>query len=124
MNTLRFIADVHISPLTVTTLRLAGYDIVRVPDILPKASPDSVILEFARIENRIILTQDLDFSVLVALGRYVQPSLITLRLSSARPDFVSQRLLSILPELEQPLIEGCAVTIEDNSIRLRRLPIR
>lgn len=124
MNTLRFVADVHISPLTVTTLRLAGYDIVRVPDILPKASPDSVILEFARIENRIILTQDLDFSVLVALGRYVQPSLITLRLSSARPDFVSQRLLSILPELEQPLIEGCAVTIEDNSIRLRRLPIR
>lgn len=123
MNTLRFVADVHISPLTVTTLRLAGYDIVRVPDILPKASPDSVILEFARIENRIILTQDLDFSVLVALGRYVQPSLITLRLSSARPDFVSQRLLSILPELEQPLIEGCAVTIEDNSIRLRRLPI-
>lgn len=124
MNTLRFVADVHISPLTVTTLRLADYDIVRVPDILPKASPDSVILEFARIENRIILTQDLDFSVLVALGRYVQPSLITLRLSSARPDFVSQRLLSILPELEQPLIEGCAVTIEDNSIRLRRLPIR
>jgi predicted nuclease of predicted toxin-antitoxin system len=124
MNTLRFIADVHISPLTITTLRLAGYDIVRVPDILPRASSDSVILEFARIENRIILTQDLDFSVLVALGRYVQPSLITLRLASAQPDFVSQRLLSILPELEQPLIEGCAITIEDNSVRLRRLPIR
>ncbi|MCY7408625.1 MAG: DUF5615 family PIN-like protein [Alkalinema sp. CAN_BIN05] len=124
MNTLRFIADVHISPLTVTTLRLAGYDIVRVPDILPRASPDSMILEFARIENRIMLTQDLDFSVLVALGRYVQPSLITLRLSSAQPDFVSQRLLSILPELEQPLIEGYAITIEDNSVRLRKLPIR
>ncbi len=124
MNTLRFIADVHISPLTITTLRLAGYEIVRVPDILPRASSDSVILEFARIENRIILTQDLDFSVLVALGGYVQPSLITLRLASAQPDFVSQRLLSILPELEQPLIEGCAITIEDNSVRLRRLPIR
>jgi predicted nuclease of predicted toxin-antitoxin system len=124
MNTLRFIANVHISPLTITTLRLAGYDIVRVPDILPRASSDSVILEFARIENRTILTQDLDFSVLVALGRYVQPSLITLRLASAQPNFVSQRLLSILPELEQPLIEGCAITIEDNSVRLRRLPIR
>jgi predicted nuclease of predicted toxin-antitoxin system len=124
MNSLRFIADVHISPLTVTTLRQQGYDIVRVTDILPATTPDSEILEFARVENHIVLTQDLDFSALVALGGFIQPSLVTLRLSSAQPDVVSQRLLEVLPQLEQVLIEGSAITIADNTVRFRKLPIR
>jgi predicted nuclease of predicted toxin-antitoxin system len=124
MNSLRFVADVHISPLTVATLRQQGYDILRVTDVLPATTPDAEILEFARAENQIVLTQDLDFSALVALGGFIQPSLVTLRLSSAQPDVVSQRLLEVLPQLEQVLIEGSAITIEDNAVRFRKLPIR
>jgi hypothetical protein len=48
----------------------------------------------------------------------------TLRLSSAQPDVVSQGLLEVLPQLEQVLIEGSAITIEDNAVRFRKLPIR
>jgi predicted nuclease of predicted toxin-antitoxin system len=124
MSSLRFIADVHISPLTVMALHRQGYDILRVTDILPATAPDAEILEFARVENRIVLTQDLDFSALVALGSYVQPSLVTLRLSSAQPNVVSQRLLEVLPDLEQVLIDGSAVTVEDKAVRFRKLPIR
>jgi predicted nuclease of predicted toxin-antitoxin system len=76
MNPLRFIADVHISPLTVITLQQQGYDILRITDLLPATAPDSDILELARVENRVIVTQDLDFSMLVALGKYDQPSII------------------------------------------------
>jgi hypothetical protein len=35
MNNLRFIADVHISPVTVAALQLEGYDIVRTTELLP-----------------------------------------------------------------------------------------
>ncbi|WP_228054720.1 DUF5615 family PIN-like protein [Gloeocapsopsis crepidinum] len=101
-----------------------GYDIIRVTEVLPTTATDTEILELARVENRIVLTQDLDFSALVALGGYVQPSLITLRLSSAHPDLGSQRLLEVLPQLEQVLVEGVAITIEDNGMRYRKLPIR
>lgn len=93
MNNLRFIADVHISPLTVNSLQQQGYDILRSTDLLPATATDREILELARIEGRIVITQDLDFSMLIALGSYNQPSLITLRLSSAKPDVVTQRLL-------------------------------
>jgi predicted nuclease of predicted toxin-antitoxin system len=98
--------------------------IVRSTDLLPVTAADAEILEFARVEGRIVLTQDLDFSMLVALSSYDQPSLITLRLSSAKPDVVTQRLLEVLPNLEQDLIEGSAISIDDNSIRIRKLPIR
>jgi predicted nuclease of predicted toxin-antitoxin system len=124
VSNLRFVADVHISPLTVETLQQQSYDILRVTEVLPATATDAEILEFARLEGRIVLTQDLDFSALVALGHYVQPSLVTLRLSSAQPDFVSQRLLEVLPQLEQALIEGAAITVEDNTARCRKLPIR
>ncbi len=97
---------------------------VRVSEVLPATASDSEILEFARREERVIVTQDLDFSTLLALGGYNQPSLITLRLLVSDPDTVNQKLIEVLPRIEQELEEGCAVTIEDTAVRIRRLPIR
>lgn len=124
MAKIRLLADMNISPQTVTFLQQQGWDIVRVSEVLPATTPDSEILEFARREERIIVTQDLDFSTLLALGGYNQPSLITLRLLSPDPDTVNQKLIEVLLGIEQELEEGCAVTIEDTNVRIRRLPIR
>lgn len=124
MSSMRLIADVHISPLTVAALKVQGYDIVRTTDLLPATAADAEILELARVQGRVILTQDLDFSMLVALGNYGLPSLITLRLSSVKPDLVTQKLLDVLPTVETELTEGAAVTINDDSVRIRKLPIR
>lgn len=81
-------------------------------------------LEFARVEGKVVLTQDIDFSMLVALSNYGRPSLIPLRLSSAKPDVVAQRLLDVLPTVETKLTEGAAITISDCSVRVRKLPVR
>ncbi len=124
MKNIRLLADVHISPKTVGDLQKQGYEIMRSSEFLPANAPDINILEFARTENWIVLTQDLDFSMLVALSRYSQPSLITLRLSSAKPDIVTQKLLDVLPQIEEALQEGSAITIQDESIRIRKLPVR
>jgi predicted nuclease of predicted toxin-antitoxin system len=124
VKNIRLLADVHISPKTVGDLQKQGYEIMRSSEVLPANAPDINILEFARIENWVVLTQDLDFSMLVALSRYSQPSLITLRLSSAKPDIVTQKLLDILPQIEEVLQEGSAITIQDESIRIRKLPVR
>jgi predicted nuclease of predicted toxin-antitoxin system len=124
VKNIRLLADVHISPKTVGDLQKQGYEIMRSSEFLPANAPDINILEFARTENWIVLTQDLDFSMLVALSRYSQPSLITLRLSSAKPDIVTQKLLDVLPQIEEALQEGSAITIQDESIRIRKLPVR
>jgi predicted nuclease of predicted toxin-antitoxin system len=124
VKNVRLLADVHISPKTVGDLQKQGYEIMRSSQVLPANAPDINILEFARTENWVVLTQDLDFSMLVALSRYSQPSLITLRLSSVKPDIVTQKLLDVLPQLEEALQEGSAITIQDESIRIRKLPVR
>ncbi|MFN5763854.1 MAG: DUF5615 family PIN-like protein [Pseudanabaena sp.] len=124
MKNIRLLADVHISPKTVGDLQKQGYVIMRSSEVLPANAPDINILEFARIENWVVLTQDLDFSMLVALSKYSQPSLITLRLSSAKPDIVTKRLLDVLSQIEKALQEGSAITVQDESIRIRKLPVR
>ena len=76
MTSLRFLVDMNLSPRIVTDLRQEGWDILRVSQVLPMDAEDSEILKFARQQNRVIITQDLDFSSLLALGGYEKPSLI------------------------------------------------
>ena len=124
MTSLRFLADMNLSPATVADLREQGWDILRVSQVLPMDTEDSEILNFARQQNRVIVTQDLDFSELVALRGYARPSLITLRLFVSDPETITRTLRAVMPQIEEALMEGCAVTINHLTVRVRRLPIQ
>ncbi|MBC7217456.1 MAG: DUF5615 family PIN-like protein [Candidatus Caldatribacterium sp.] len=113
----------NISPETVKLLQEHGWDILRVSEVLLAGATDLEVLEFARREQRILITQDLDFSALLALSGYSCPSLVTLRLPLPEPEVVALRLLKVIPEIEPLLLEGGAVTVEENVVRIRRLPI-
>jgi predicted nuclease of predicted toxin-antitoxin system len=121
----RFLADINISPRTVEALARQGWVIVRVSAFLRQSAPDIEILALAHREGFVIVTQDLDFSTLLALSGESQPSLITLRLSRSDPETITRKLLELaLYPLDQKLSEGVAITIEDSGVRFRRLPIR
>ena len=123
MTSLRFLVDMNLSPKIVTDLHQLDWDILRVSQVLPMNAEDSEILRFARKQNRVIITQDLDFSALLALGGYEKPSLITFRLSVPDPEIITRKSLNILPYIENRLLEGCAVVIDDRGARVRSLPI-
>ena len=120
---MRLLADLHIAPRTVAFLRSLGHDVVRVTDLLPPNTPDEVIVQRAAQERRIVLTQDLDFSTIIALSGQRSPSLLSLRLNSSKVEIVNSVLQRLLPILESDLEQGSIVTIEDQRIRLRRLPL-
>ena len=61
----------------------------RVTDLLPATASDEIIVERAAHDQRIILTQDLDMTAIIALSRRQYPSLVTLRLSSVRIEFIN-----------------------------------
>jgi len=119
----RLLADLHISPATVSFLRSLGHHVVRVDEVLPNTASDAEILVRAAQESRAVLTQDLDFSALVAVAGMRAPSLISLRLSSSRVEFVNAVLEKVLPTLEADVIVGMAITVEDSRVRRRPLPI-
>ncbi len=120
--TLRFLADMNISPATVNELRRAGWDIFRVSDQLaPRTSDEEILVRTSQRE--VVISHDLDFSSLLALAGHRSPSLITLRLSSADPVITATRLKEAVQASEALLANGCVVTVDDQTIRVRELPI-
>ena len=124
MAKLRLLANMNISPETVNALQEKGLDIIRVSEILPVTSSDMEILDFARRENRVVVTQDPDFSALLALGGFDTPSVSTMRMRVSDPESITQKLLELLPVIQDMLAKGCVVSVDDYSFRIRWLSIR
>ena len=125
MNLMRpkLLADIHISPLTVAEIRAVGYEIHRVSDFISASASDAKIIELAILERAAIITQDLDFSALVAQSGLNKPSVVSLRVSDAKPHSISTILKTVLPQIEPDLQEGAIVSIEETEYRVRKLPI-
>ena len=119
-----FLANMNISPITVEALRNHGWDIIRVSEVMDEKSKDMDVLRYAQKQNRVVITQDLDFSQILALRGYAKPSLINLRFENARPDFVTARIIDVVSSMEKELEEGVVVTVDETSARYKNLPIR
>ena len=120
---MRLLADIHISPRTVRFLNRLGHEVIRVDDRLPATAPDQEIIVAALSEDRAVLTQDLGFSGMVVQSGLSAPSIISLRLSDSRVDAVNNRLGQVLPAIEADVGEGVLVTVDDNRVRVRRIPL-
>jgi predicted nuclease of predicted toxin-antitoxin system len=120
---MKFVADAGISPRTVSFLREQGHDVVHVRDIGMQRAKDEEILELARAQDRVVLTFDLDFGDLLALGLSDRPSTIIFRLDDETADSVNTNLLAVLAQTEGDLRDGALILVQDFRYRIRRLPI-
>ena len=98
---MKFLADMGISLRTVEWLRQLGHDVVHLRDKGLQKLPDDEILELAGIEQRIILTIDLDFAQLLAISKQALPSVILFRLGNENYDEINQRLIEVLNNCQQ-----------------------
>jgi len=121
---MRFLANMGISPLTVEYLRERGHDALHLHDEGLDRLPDPEILEKASREGRILLTSDLGFGDLLAHRGSVFPSAILFRLADMRPESVNAHLEQVLPQCQEDLERGAIVSVTEQRIRVRALPIR
>ena len=77
---MKFLADENFDAPAIMALRLEGYDVLSIKEILPKAL-DKAILELANKENRILLTCDKDFGELVYRLKLISPGIVLFRLA-------------------------------------------
>lgn len=117
------LVDLHISPKTVEVLRGAGYAISRVSDHLPATSSDEQIVELATRLHSAIVTQDLDFSALIARSGSASPSVLSLRIGNVAHQHVTNLLLDVLPMIQKELEQGAIISVDDFGIRIRPLPV-
>ncbi len=84
---------------------------------------DEEILKTAFLEDRIIVTLDADFHTLLALNRAVKPSVIRIRIEKLRAEQLDNLLQSIALQCHAQLEAGAMISVQENRIRIRNLPI-
>ena len=112
-----------ISPNTVAFLADLGHDAVHLREQKLERLPDPEVLKKARVENRILLTHDLDFGELVAASGERLPSVVVFRLRNMHPTRVNHYLQGIVTEYRDSLEEGVIVSVSEGQIRSRPLPV-
>ena len=121
---MKFLADMGISPKTVTFLRDMGHDSLHLRDEHLERAEDPVILEKALNEERVLLAHDLDFGELIAASAARLPSVIIFRLRDMRPHRVNEYLQRIIADHSDSLEKGVIISVTENRVRVRSLPIQ
>jgi len=119
----RFLADMGLSQSTVAFLRAEGHEAVHLRDQGLQRLADVHIVQKSILEDRVILTHDLDFSRIVAQSHSSKPSVSTFRLSDMRPSHVNHYLTQPLARSSRELEAGALISVNERGIRVRTLPI-
>lgn len=121
---MRFLADAGVSPRTVEFLKQLGHEAIHVRTLGLQRAADTELVDRARADSSVVVTFDLDFGDVLALGVLDKPSVIIFRLGDERPDSVNERLSSVLADRLTELESGALILVEDTRYRIRKLPIR
>lgn len=121
---MKFLIDNALSPELARLLREAGHDAVHVRDYELHAAEDPVILERAGAEDRILISADSDFGMLLATSHRAKPSFVLFREPGVirAADYASAIFLN-LPAIEDELLAGCVATFRHGRVRVRSLPL-
>jgi predicted nuclease of predicted toxin-antitoxin system len=121
---MNFLLDENLPPSLAPLLMATGHPARHVIEIGFNATADTLITDFARASGEIILTHDLDFTRILALSGEIRPSVIQFRLKKLQIDILLHLTLQCVERFGQELKNGSLLTVDERSIRVRKLPIR
>lgn len=111
-------------PLTAAgLLREAGLDAVHVGEVGMAAATDAAILAHANQDSRTIITLDADFHALLALSSACKPSIIRIRIEGLKAAACAALIKTVVAQCAADIQQGSMLTVQDQRIRIRRLPL-
>ena len=121
---MKLLVDMNLSPRWVKTLADQDVQAVHWISIGQATTSDLEIMAFAKSHDYVVLTQDLDFSAILAVTQGTKPSVVQIRADNLNPDAIAQPVIAALRRLEPELERGALVTIDPKRARIRLLPLK
>lgn len=117
---MRFLADESCDFAIVGALRAAGYDVTAVAEQAPSIA-DRQVIEMARTDNRVVLTEDKDFGQLVFSALAGSSGVILVRYPTTARSDMAATVVRVAQTMEARL-QGVFVTLSPGRVRVNRLP--
>jgi predicted nuclease of predicted toxin-antitoxin system len=89
----------------------------------PNDAPDRQLLASADLRGLVLVTQDVDFGMLLAMGGAKTPSVIQFRAQDVLPSDVGSSFLAAIESAHDQIAAGALVTIDPTNHRVTLLPI-
>ncbi len=120
---MKFLIDMNLSPLWVEFFEQHGYHALHWSTAGDPRATDRVIMEWARANNYIVFTHDLDFGTILAVTHADSPSVFQIRTQDVLPDRLGGLVLATLAQFRAFLEKGALISIDESSSRARILPM-
>ena len=121
--TLNILPDMNLSPRWVVRLEAHGWTAVHWSSVGEPTARDIEIMAWARANQYMVFTHDLDFGTMLALSHDAGPSVLQVRAQNILPEQVEGLVIAALTQHVSDLIAGALVVIDQSRSRVRLLPI-
>ncbi len=121
---MKLIVDMNLSPRWVDMLVGAGFEAMHWSSLGANNAADAEIMLYARTHDWVVLTNDLDFSAILAVTHGNKPSVVQIRADDVNPGAIGAQIIVALRQMSSDLDEGALLTVDSNRARLRVLPLR
>ncbi|MBL0210396.1 MAG: DUF5615 family PIN-like protein [Holophagaceae bacterium] len=116
---MKFKVDENLPVEVAQMLLAAGHDVMTVLDQALGGAPDPDLAKVCCVEERALLTLDLDFSNIQAYPPRDYPGIIVLRLTQQDKAHVLHTIAAAIPLLLQEPLSGRLWIIDEHRIRIR-----
>ena len=120
---MKLLLDQGLPRSTVEHLHKLGLEAVHVGALDLASASDASILEFAREKKLVVVTLDADFHALLAFAGAIGPSVIRIRVEGLRAEELANLLVRVLDGCGNDVGQGAMVSVTENAIRVRQLPL-
>ena len=121
---MKILIDMNLSPGWVRVLNEAGIEATHWSQVGAATTPDPAIMAHATANGHVILTNDLDFGIALAIADREKPSVAQIRGEDLRPVSIGNHVVLALRQMQVELEAGALLTIDPKRTRLRLLPLR
>jgi predicted nuclease of predicted toxin-antitoxin system len=120
----KLLVDMNLSPSWVDRLARHGLEAVHWSTIGAATAPDSEILIWANEHGFVVITNDLDFSSILAASAAATPSVVQIRTQDLLSDAVVSAVVDALEAHREHIERGALLSIDEAATRVRVLPLR
>jgi len=121
---MKLLIDMNLSPRWVGVLFDAGIESVHWSALGAHDATDSQIMAYARANDYVVLTHDLDFSAILAATHGEKPSVVQIRAGDVSPEVIGKQVVAALRQMASDLEDGALLTVDPSRTRLRVLPLQ